>query len=137
MISYKDFVKKALNYSNVSVYLELNDCIFNEQDIDTLNDDLLFKCFIETCWIDGGVSGNDCWEYLNKYIDAEGELDIVQEIIEFFTSLNINLIESDLKDLIKFISFNGDEDYYGNYYQYSKSYVFLNQLYNLYVLKYI
>lgn len=137
MINYKDFVKKATQFSNVSANLEFSYCFLNEKDICNLDENILNTCFMEQSWISGGFYGNDCYDTLNKCVDVEAELEIDSNIIDFFKSLDIDLSVSEFSDLIQFIIFNESEDYYGNYYEFSKKYVYLKELYNLYILKFM
>lgn len=135
MINYKDFVKKATKFSNVSVNLELSYCFLDENNIDTLESIILDSCFIEQSWISGGFYGNDCYDTLNKTVDSEVEVYIDSDIIGLFNSLNIDLSINDFSEFVQLVIFNEHEDYYGNYYEFSKKYVYLKDLYKLYISK--
>lgn len=137
MIEFKEFVKKAVVFANVSVdVLNSRDYSLTEQCIEALDDKVLETAVIEKVWVSGGVSGNDCYEYLNRDVDSEGEQDIIPEVLGLFRSLGRDDVDSSvIEAMVQRHSFDEEPDYYFNYYEYSKVYVSLKELYDKFLAK--
>lgn len=137
MIEFKKFVKKAVVFANVSVdVLNSRDYSLTEQCIEALDDKVLETAVIEKVWVSGGVSGNDCYEYLNRDVDSEGEQDIIPEVLGLFRSLGRDDVDSSvIESMVQRHSFDEEPDYYFNYYEYSKVYVSLKELYDKFLAK--
>ena len=132
MIEFKEFVKKAVMFSNVSVdVLNSRDYSLTEQCIESLDYKVLETVVIEKVWVSGGVSGNDCYEYLNRDVDSEGEQVITPEVLGLLKSLGRADVDSSvIESMVQSYSFDEEPDYYFNYYEYSKVYVSLKELYD-------
>lgn len=137
MIEFKEFVKKAVVFANVSVdVLNSRDYSLTEQCIEALDDKVLETAVMEKVWVSGGVSGNDCYEYLNRTVDSEGEQDITQEVLGLLRSLGRDDVDSSvIEAMVQRHSFDEEPDYYFNYYEYSKVYVSLKALYDKFLVK--
>jgi hypothetical protein len=137
MIEFKEFVKKAVVFANVSVdVLNSRDYSLTEQCIEALDDKVLETTVIEKVWVSGGVSGNDCYEYLNRTVDSEGEQEITQEVLGLLRSLGRDDVDSSvIEAMVQKHSFDEEPDYYFNYYEYSKVYVSLKALYDKFLAK--
>jgi hypothetical protein len=137
MIEFKEFVKKAIIFANVSVdVLNSRDYSLTEQCIEALDDKVLETAVIEKVWVSGGVSGNDCYEYLNRTVDSEGEQEITQEVLGLLRSLGRDDVDSSvIEAMVQKHSFDEEPDYYFNYYEYSKVYVSLKALYDKFLAK--
>lgn len=137
MIEFKEFVKKAVVFANVSVdVLNSRDYSLTEQCIEALDDKVLETAVIEKVWVSGGVSGNDCYEYLNRAVDSEGEQDIIPEVLGLLRSLGRDDVDSSvIEAMVQRYSFDEEPDYYFNYYEYSKVYVSLKELYDKFLAK--
>lgn len=137
MIEFKDFVKKAVVFANVSVdVLNSRDYSLTEQCIESLDDKVLETAVMEKVWVSGGVSGNDCYEYLNRHVDSEGEQDIIPEVLGLLRSLGRDDVDSSvIESMVQRYSFDEEPDYYFNYYEYSKVYVNLKALYDKFLAK--
>ena len=132
MIEFKEFVKKAVMFSNVSVdVLNSRDYSLTEQCIESLDYKVLETAVIEKVWVSGGISGNDCYEYLNRDVDSEGEQVITPEVLGLLKSLGRADVDSSvIESMVQSYSFDEEPDYYFNYYEYSKVYVSLKELYD-------
>lgn len=132
MIEFKEFVKKAIVFANVSNdVLTSRDYSLTEACIEALDDKGLSRSVIEKVWVSGGMSGNDCYEYLNRKVDDEGEQDIIPEVLGLLRSLGHDDIDSSvIEEMVQKHSFDEEPDYYLNYYEYSKVYVSLKELYD-------
>lgn len=132
MIEFKEFVKKASVFANVSVDVaNSRDYSLTEVCVDVLSDKVLETAVMEKVWVSGGVSGNNCYEYLNRNIDSEGEQDIIPEILGLLRSLGRDDVDASVvSNMVQFHSFDEEPDYYFNYYEYSKVYVSLKELYD-------
>jgi hypothetical protein len=137
MIEFKEFIKKAVVFANVSVdVLNSRDYSLTEQCIEALDDKVLETAVMEKVWVSGGVSGNDCYEYLNRTVDSEGEQDITQEVLGLLRSLGRDDVDSSvIEAMVQRHSFDEEPDYYFNYYEYSKVYVSLKALYDKFLVK--
>lgn len=137
MIEFKEFVKKAVVFANVSVdVLNSRDYSLTEQCIEALDDKVLETAVMEKVWVSGGVSGNDCYEYLNRTVDSEGEQDIIPEVLGLMRSLGRDDVDSSvIEAVVQRHSFDEEPDYYFNYYEYSKVYVSLKELYDMFLAK--
>jgi hypothetical protein len=137
MIEFKEFVKKAVVFANVSVdVLTSRDYSLTEQCIEALDDKVLETAVIEKVWVSGGVSGNDCYEYLNRTVDSEGEQEIIPEVLGLLRSLGRDDVDSSvIESMVQRHSFDEEPDYYFNYYEYSKVYVNLKALYDKFLVK--
>lgn len=137
MIEFKEFVKKAVVFANVSVdVLNSRDYSLTEQCIEALDDKVLETAVMEKVWVSGGVSGNDCYEYLNRTVDSEGEQDIIPEVLGLLRSLGRDDVDSSvIESMVQRHSFDEEPDYYFNYYEYSKVYVNLKALYDKFLAK--
>ena len=132
MIEFKLFGKKAVMFSNVSVdVLNSRDYSLTEQCIESLDYKVLETAVIEKVWVSGGISGNDCYEYLNRDVDSEGEQVITPEVLGLLKSLGRADVDSSvIESMVQSYSFDEEPDYYFNYYEYSKVYVSLKELYD-------
>ena len=132
MIEFKEFVKKAVMFSNVSVdVLNSRDYSLTEQCIESLDYKVLETAVIEKVWVSGGISGNDCYEYLNRDVDSEGDQVITPEVLGLLKSLGRADVDSSvIESMVQSYSFDEEPDYYFNYYEYSKVYVSLKELYD-------
>lgn len=137
MIEFKEFVKKAIVFANVSVdVLHSRDYSLTESCVEALDDKVLETAVIEKVWVSGGVSGNDCYEYLNRDVESEGEQDIIPEVLGLLRSLGRDDVDSSaISALVEAYSFDEEPDYYFNYYEYSKVYVSLKALYDKFLAK--
>lgn len=136
MIDFKEFVKKAVVFANVSTFLNSHNASLTARCVDSLEMSVLETAVIEKSWISGGLSGNDCYGHLNIVVEDEGEQDIVPEILGLLRSLGRDDVDSlSIKKMIQTHSFDEDSDYYFNYYTISKVYVSLKQLYDDYIVK--
>lgn len=137
MIEFKEFVKKAIVFANVSIdVLHSRDYSLTESCIETLADKVLETAVIEKVWVSGGVSGNDCYEYFNRNVESEGEQDIIPEVLGLLRSLGRDDVDSSaISGLVEAHSFDEEPDYYFNYYEYSKVYVNLKVLYDNFLAK--
>jgi hypothetical protein len=137
MIEFTEFVKKAVVFANVSVdVLTSRDYSLTEQCIEALDDKVLETAVIEKVWVSGGVSGNDCYEYLNRTVDSEGEQEIIPEVLGLLRSLGRDDVDSSvIESMVQRHSFDEEPDYYFNYYEYSKVYVNLKALYDKFLVK--
>lgn len=137
MIEFKEFVKKAIVFANVSIdVLHSRDYSLMESCIEALADKVLETAVIEKVWVSGGVSGNDCYEYLNRNVESEGEQDIIPEVLGLLRSLGRDDVDSSaISGLVEAHSFDEEPDYYFNYYEYSKVYVNLKVLYDNFLAK--
>lgn len=132
MIEFKEFVKKATIFANVSVdVVNSRDYSLTDNDIEALDDKVLETAVIEKVWVSGGNCGNDCYEHLNRTVDSECEQDIIPEVLGLLKSLGRDDVDSsDVEDMVQLHSFNEEPDYYFNYYEYSKVYVSLKEVFN-------
>lgn len=137
MIEFKEFVKKTVVFANVSVdVLNSRDYSLTEQCIEALDEKVLETAVMEKVWVSGGVSGNDCYEYLNRTVDSEGEQDIIPEVLGLLRSLGRDDVDSSvIESMVQRYSFDEEPDYYFNYYEYSKVYVNLKALYDKFLAK--
>lgn len=137
MIEFKEFVKKAIVFANVSVdVLNSRDYSLTNECVEALDDKVLETVVIEKVWVSGGVSGNDCYEYLNRTVDSEGEQDIVLEVLGLLRSLGRDDVDSSVvNNMVQHYSFDEEPDYYFNYYEYSKVYISLRELYDTFLAK--
>jgi len=132
MIEFKDFVKKAIVFANVSVdVLNSRDYSLTDKCIEDLDEKVLETAVIEKVWVSGGNCGNNCYEHLNSPVDSECEQDIIPEVLGLLRSLGRDDVDSsEVKDMVQVHSFNEEPDYYFNYYEYSKVYVSLKAVYD-------
>ena len=132
MIEFKEFVKKAIVFANVSIdVLHSRDYSLTESCVEALDDKVLETAVIEKVWVSGGVSGNDCYEYLNRDVESEVEQDIIPEALGLLRSLGRDDVDASVvSNMVQFHSFDEEADYYFNYYEYSKVYVSLKELYD-------
>lgn len=137
MIEFKEFVKKATVFANVSVsVMDSRDYSLTVSDVEALDDKLLETAVIEKVWISGGISGNDCYAHLNREVDDEGEQDIIPEVFGLLRSLGRDDVDVlSVSNLVQFHSFDEEPDYYFNYFVYSKVYVSLKELFDKFVVK--
>lgn len=137
MIEFKEFVKKAIIFANVSVdVLNSRDYSLTNDCVEALDDKVLETAVMEKVWVSGGVSGNDCYEYLNRTVDSEGEQDIIPEVLGLLRYLGRDDVDSSLIEaMVQRHSFDEEPDYYFNYYEYSKVYVSLKELYDKFLAK--
>lgn len=136
MIEFREFLKKAVVFSNVSTFLDSHNAALTAKCVDSLEISVLETAVIEKSWISGGLSGNNCYGHLNIAVEDEGEQDIVPEILGLLMSLGRDDVDSlSIKKMIQKHSFDEDSDYYFNYYTISKVYVSLKQLYDDYIVK--
>lgn len=139
MISFKDFIKKVTKVSNVSFDLNYYDIDTHLNDIDIeilLRDNKidLDKAFISTVWLSGGIYGNDCYEYLNKIIEPESEVDVIPKIVELLLYLEISNIDySEICCMVEQHNFLVDVDYYYNHFEYSRNFVNLKNIYEKFI----
>lgn len=136
MIEFKEFVKKAIVFANVSVsVMDSRDYSLTVSCVEALDDKLLETAVIEKVWVSGGISGNDCYEHLNREVDDEGEQDIIPEVLGLLKSLGRDDVDvSSVSNLVQFHSFDEEPDYYFNYFVYSKVYVSLKELFDKFVV---
>lgn len=136
MMNYIDFVNKALLFSKISDNLEQHYDDFLITSLNKTND--IDKLFISTIWLSGGVCGNNCYDCYNIRIDSECEIDLSIQVIFLLEHLGFKITGfflSSIMDLTENYTFKQDEDYYYNYLEYTRNFIYLKDIYNeIYIL---
>jgi hypothetical protein len=129
MITQKQLSLYLVNSFNLKFNIKIIDSSLTEKELNNLSNtnDLI----IEETWISGGIFGNNCFDYLNCKVEPEFEKDLLNNLFLFLKNLNINLDYEVLKENIKTETFNDEQDYYSNYYEYTCSYIKLLDLYKI------
>ena len=91
--------------------------------------------FIQASWVTGGMSGGSCWDdgsedhHYGVSSSPEPEFDALDTILEkLYPEITFMIYKRMAQDLIKTSEYT-DNEYYGNYYEYTVKYVDLKDLY--------
>lgn len=129
MITQKQLSLYLVNSFNLKFNIKIIDSSLTEKELNNLSNtnDLI----IEETWISGGIYGNNCYDYLNLQVESEYEIDFLNNLFLFLKNININLDYELLKEKVQKEVFEGEKDYYFNYYEYTTSYIKLSDLYEI------
>lgn len=107
----------------------------NDRELAKMNAKELDELAIEESWISGGLTGGSCYSNDDHYaVDPSEPIDINPKLAsvveEFKPDTLMSYYFKTINPLIKNISYSKGE-YYGNYYNYSRVYVNLRELYDV------
>jgi len=134
-MEFRKFVEKALGEVSLDSNLQSLYGYISAQDIDAMSDAELENVFFEKNWVSGGINGNSCYGRSPRSVEPSSPEDITPDLAKVLIAVeksDINFLTymSKIQPLIKSIDFSMGEDYYGNYYNYSRLYVNLKELYD-------
>ncbi len=131
MITKKQLALNLVNSFNLNFSYHQIDSFFNKNELIQLSLSDFDNLLVSNTWISGGIYGNNCYDYLNLQVESEYEIDFLNNLFLFLKNININLDYELLKEKVQKDVFEGEKDYYFNYYEYTTSYIKLSDLYEI------
>ncbi len=136
LVSLKEFAISISSHVSLSKELDLPYSSLYEKEIKKLDDKEYSSLFFEETWVSGGQSGGNCWasgeqEYYPVSSETPGNLNapLLSIIKEFCPNMTAIFFFENIIPLIKYYNFTKNE-YYGNYYEYTRVYIMVEELFN-------
>ena len=137
-MDFREFCISISDFASVSKDLHKQYYSLNSSEISKLEESELKSLFIEETWVSGGITGGNCWaqgpqEHYPVSVEKPGSLNepLLSIIKHFCPELSAVDFFEKVVPLIQYTEFSKSE-YYGNYYDYTRVYVELEDLFNVF-----
>jgi len=135
--SLKEFAISISSHISLSKDLQIPYGNLSQKEIKKLDDNEYSSLFFENTWVSGGQSGGNCWaegpqEYSPVSAETPGNLNepLLSIIKEFCPNMTAIFFFENITPLVKYYNFT-ESEYYGNYYEYTRVYVMVEELFDV------